>query len=132
MDENEVAFEQLGSLIDAVYALRAKRLEMARAVDAIKAEEESRKYQLLELLEKYGLAKASGELATVGRVHKIEPLVANWEEVWDYIKENDRFDLMQRRLSAPAWRELEEGGTLVPGTVRQDVYDISLTKSTRG
>ena len=132
MDTSEPTFEQLGSLIDSLYNLRAQRLDLARKVDALKAEEETRRYQLLEMLQKYGLAKASGLIATVGQVHKVEPLVSDWDEVWGYIKETNRFDLLQKRLSAPAWRELEEGGILVPGTVRQDIFDISLTKSNRG
>ena len=132
MDTSEPTFEQLGSLIDSLYNLRAQRLDLARKVDALKAEEETRRYQLLEMLQKYGLAKASGLIATVGQVHKVEPLVSDWDEVWGYIRENNRFDLLQKRLSAPAWRELEEGGILVPGTVRQDIFDISLTKSNRG
>jgi hypothetical protein len=93
MDTNDTSFEQLGSLIDAVYNLRAQRLEMARAVDALKAEEEARKFQLLELLEKFGLVKASGSIATVGMIHKIEPLIEDWSKVYEYVKENDRFDL---------------------------------------
>ena len=129
---SEPTFEQLGTLIDAVYALRAKRLELAKQVDAMKAEEWSRRVELLELLQKYGLAKASGAMATAGQTHSVEPMVTDWEEVWKWIRAENRFDLLQKRLSAPAWRELDEGGILVPGTVRQDVFDISLTKSTRG
>ena len=129
---SQPSFEQLGTLIDAVYALRAKRLEMARAVDALKAEEWSRRVELLELLQKYGLAKASGAIATAGQTHSFEPMVTDWEEVWKWIREENRFDLLQKRLSAPAWREINDGGVLVPGTVVQEVWDISLTKSTRG
>ena len=129
---SEPSFEQLGALIDALYNLRAKRLEMAKQVDALKAEEETQRIQLLEMLQKYGLAKASGAIATIGQTHKIEPLVTEWEDVWKFIREENRFDLLQKRLSAPAWRELNEGGILVPGTMPQDVWDISLTKSTRG
>lgn len=132
MESAEMTHNELGIMIDAVYALRTKRLELAREVDKLKVEEDAAKAKIREILVEYGLAKASGAIATVGQVHKIEPNVSDWEAVHNYIKEKDRFDLLQKRISVPAWRELYEGGELIPGTDPIDIYDISLTKSTRG
>ena len=123
---------ELGLIIDALYALRQKRLELQREVDKLKGEEVSMRETILLMLDQAGLGKASGALATCGITTKIEPVVEDWDEVHNFIRTHNRFDLLQKRLSAPAWRDLRENGELVPGTVEQVVQDVSLTKSSRG
>lgn len=123
---------ELGVLIDSLYNLRQQRLEASKAVDAMKAEEAKLRDQIQLALEESGLAKASGAIATAGLKRSIDPVVEDWDEFYRYIRENNRFDLLQRRVSAPAWRELNDEGTVVYGTTGQEVWDISLTKSTRG
>lgn len=123
---------ELGTLIDSLYNLRQQRLEATKTVDAMKAEEAKLREQIQLKLEETGLAKASGAIATAGLKRSIDPVVDDWDEFYRYIRENNRFDLLQRRISAPAWRELNEEGTVVYGTTGQEVWDLSLTKSTRG
>jgi len=124
--------EKLGSTIDALYALRQSRLEKQKEVDAMKAEEVAYRSTIIGMLEEAGLAKASGGMATAGIKTTVEPLVVDWDPVFEFIRKENRFELIQKRISAPAWRELKESGILVPGTEENPVIDISLTKSTRG
>lgn len=124
--------EDLGTLIDTLYATRQQRLEIQKEVDALKNTETGLRGQILDLLENSGLAKASGQLATCGVKVSIEPSVVDWDEVHEFIRINNRFDLIQKRISAPAWRDLYQEGVTIPGTVPEEVRDISLTKSTRG
>lgn len=121
----------IGSQIDALYALRQQRLELTKTVDALKAQETAAREQILEMLDNMGCAKASGYQATCGVKQSIEPVPEDWEMIHEFIRTNNRFDLIQKRLSAPAWRELRDSGLLVPGTSAVTVRDLSLTKSTR-
>ncbi len=43
------------------------------------------------------------------------PTVKDWDLVYDYIKTNDSFYLLQKRMSAAAFRELLNLGHEVPG-----------------
>ena len=122
---------ELGEIIDRLYATRASRLDLMKLADELKATETQLKEEILNLLENIGLEKASGKIATVGIRRNEIPLVTEWEEIHQFIKTTDRFDLLQKRLSAPAWRELYQGGILVPGTVMGIDTELSLTKSTR-
>lgn len=122
----------LGIKIDALYALRQSRLDLTKKVDAIKEQETVLRQEILELLDTVGMVKATGHTATCGVTEKIEPQVTDWELAHEFIREHNRFDLLQKRLSAPAWRDLKDSGTLVPGTEAVTVRDVSLTKSTRG
>jgi hypothetical protein len=122
----------LGMMIDTLYATRQERLDVSKKVDELKALETEMRGRILEQLDTMGMAKASGYQATCGIKKSIEPVPVDWDAIHTYIREADRFDLIQKRLSAPAWRGLLESGILVPGTEQVEVRDLSLTKSTRG
>jgi hypothetical protein len=122
---------ELGEMIDKLYELRETRLELDRTVADLKSQEVAARLMIKEKLEEVGLAKASGKRATCGITSKIEPIIEDWDKVHDFIRTENRFDLLQKRLSAPAWRELQENNILVPGTESVVVFDVSLTKSTR-
>ncbi len=122
----------IGTLIDGLYALRSRRLELTKEVENMKSQETTMRQQIIMELDNIGLAKASGTEATVGITMSIQPEIEDWDEVHKYIREHDRFDLLQKRISVVAWRDLiNEEGTLVPGTLVTEVRDISLTKAHR-
>ena len=122
----------IGVLIDSLYSLRQQRLELSKSVEAYKLQETALREQVLEQLDDLKLSKASGSLATCGVKETVEPYVEEWDQLFEYVRAENRFDLLHKRISAPAWRELRELGALVPGTSAITVRDVSLTKSSRG
>ncbi len=122
---------EIGKAIDELYALRAKRLEMAREVDLLKLAETLKKQEIMDHLKGIGLSRASGSVATAGRTSKIVPLVQDWDKLFDYIAANKAWDLVQKRIGALAWTARHEDGILVPGTEPSEVFDLSLTKASR-
>lgn len=124
--------QTLGQLIDQLYDMRAARIEAAREVDKMKREEVQLKERIMTELDVTGLGKASGATATCGITTTIKPHVESWQDVHNYIRENDRFDLLQKRISVTAWRDMVlDEGELVPGTLVNEVRDLSLTKAHR-
>lgn len=121
----------LGESIDKLYEARAARLVKAKEVKDLQAAEAAAKLEVLRLLGEAGLEKASGKLATAGITTDDIPHIKDWDAVYGYIKDNDRFDLLQKRIGAIAWRDLFKDGILVPGTEAALDTDLSLTKSTR-
>lgn len=121
----------LGEAIDTLYQARAARLAKAKEVKELQATEAAAKLKVLRLLGEAGLEKASGKLATAGILTEDVPYVKDWDALYGYIKENDRFDLLQRRIGVVAWRDLFKDGVLIPGTEAGVDTDLSLTKSTR-
>ena len=121
----------LGEAIDNLYQARAARLVKAKEVKDLQVLEAQAKIEVLNLLEASGLQKASGMLATAGITTDDVPYIKDWDMIYAYIKENDRFDLIQKRIGVVAWRDLFKDGVLVPGTEAAIDTDISLTKSTR-
>ena len=123
--------KDLGGAIDQLYQARERRLDLDRQVKALKSEEQQIKMEILDLLAISGLAKASGHLATAGVKSSVIPIVSDWDKVHEFIRTNNRFDLLQKRVSVIAWRDLYDSGELVPGTESVDDVDLSLTKSVR-
>ena len=121
----------LGSAIDALYNLREMRLGYERKAKELKTQETEARNAILATLEASGLQKASGHVATCGVKVSTIPIVTDWDQVFTYIKDHDRFDLVQKRISVLAWRETYDNEGLIPGTEAVEDIDISLTKASR-
>jgi hypothetical protein len=126
-----ISISELGGAIDALYNLRETRLDLERKAKEYKQEEQDCRNAILECLSESGLEKASGMRATCGIKRSTIPLVTDWDRVFEYIVANDRFDLVQKRISVLAWRDLYNDDIDVPGTEAVEDIDISLTKSSR-
>ena len=121
----------LGQKIDELYELRAKRLALQKEVDTIKEDERARTDEIMHMLGDTGLGAARGAVATASLKTATKPIVTNWQDVYKYIVESNRFDLLHQRISSLAWAELEKDGILVPGTEAFVELTLSLTKAKR-
>jgi hypothetical protein len=121
----------IGTMIDSLYNLRAQRLAIEKQVEELKARETATKEEILFLLKESGLEGAKGEVATASIQYKIKANVTDWDAVYSYIRDNDMFALLQKRLTTTLWAALQEDGILVPGTEPMALTDLSLTKSKR-
>lgn len=121
----------IGKLIDDLYQLRAQRLDIEKQVEGLKSREAETREQIISLLREAGLEAARGEVATASIQYKIKPAVIDWDAVYTYIRNNDMFALLQKRLTTTLWAALQEDGIVVPGTEVQHYQDLSLTKAKR-
>jgi len=131
MTTDEKADLTIGEKIDKLYAKRAERLALEKTVEAMKAEEAVLREEIIHALHDVGLASARGGAATATIKKSISPIVADWDQVYTYIKENNRFDLLHQRITVQAWKDLLNDGILIPGTESFNKEDLSLTKATR-
>jgi len=121
----------LGELIDDLYTKRATRLAAQKKTDEAKAIEDVAKLALVEKLQELGLEKASGGLATAGIKTIIIPRVKDWDLLYSWIQQTNRFDMLHKRISEVAWRDTILAGEVIPGTESMDDIKLSLTKSSR-
>lgn len=124
-----------GAVIDALYKIRTERIEFQRKCDAevaqMKAAETELKDHLIATLGKSSLDGAKGKLATVAVVRTTVPSVKDWPAVYEYVRENDAFDLFEKRLNKTAFRDRLEAGEAVPGCEVVEVVDLSLNKTSK-
>ena len=72
--------------------------------------------EVMEAMYQSGLEKTATKLGTVSISTSTVAQVEDWDKFLAYIYKNKYGHLLQRRVSDPAWRELQEQGKKVPGT----------------
>lgn len=124
--------ENIGEMVDRLYAMRADRLELQRQADDTKKNEVLLRQTIIAALKEQGLAAARGNVAT-GSIKKEDiPKLENSDKFFAYVKKNDAWHLLHKRVTIEAWRELHEAGKKVPGVEAIPTEDLSLTKATKG
>jgi hypothetical protein len=118
----------VGSLIDQYFALREQKKELDRESDTVKAAMEVIAEELLKVYDAQGVTLCRGRLASASLSETVIPIVDDWDSFTQYIIENEALHLLERRPSTAAWRELHEGGELVPGTAPFTKRTINVRK----
>ena len=121
----------LGVMIDGLYERRAKRIELQREVDNMKAEERELQANIMERLHEMKSAKASGLTANATLKQSTVPKVESWPKFYAYVHKHKAFELLHQRIASTAWAEVVEAGKQVPGVVAVPVEDLSITKLTK-
>lgn len=117
----------IGSLADAMFDLREKRKVHEEKSKEIAAEIAALELQLIEILDQQGSTKGDGKKASVSISESIQPNVKDWDALWAFIFKGKHKQLMQLRISPPAWRELCELKKPPPGVETFTKRSINLT-----
>lgn len=118
----------LAACADKLYELRAKRQAAQKVADEIEAEEKAIKAHIIDNLPKSEASGVAGKLCRVTAVTKEIPQLKDDEAFFKYVKKTGRFDLMQRRLSDAAIKEIWDAGKEVPGIAHFNAVTLSINK----
>lgn len=118
----------IGRCADMYSEVRALRLAMDKEVEAVKKRENEIKEHIIANLSKSEDTGAAGLKYRAQIVMKIVPQVADWGVFTSWVRKNDRFDLIQKRLNDKAVKDLWEEREAVPGVEKVNVPDVSITK----
>lgn len=124
-----VISSNLPDLVDAYIVQRQQRLIMAKEVEAL---EEAEKELYKTIVAKYreaGMTACGGKFGLVKMTESKEPIAEDWAQVWKYIKENDAWELLHKRITVTAVRERWDAGESVPGIGSVPKYSLSVSKS---
>lgn len=121
--------QSIGRCADLYHDLRDLRLAMEKQVDAIKARETEIREHIINNLSKSADTGAAGLRYRAQIITKSVVKVLDWGVVHSWIKKNDRFDMLQKRLAEKAVAEwMAAENRILPGTEPMDVPDVSITK----
>jgi hypothetical protein len=131
METNEMKPKDipLGALIDSLNDVREKRRALAAEDKKLVAEFESLEEQIKARLSAEGMDKATGKKASVSLSHTTVATVKDWDAVCQFVKKTGHFQLFQRRISDPAFREiiaLPKMKSGIPGLESFDKISINL------
>ena len=98
----------------------------------LQAEEKTLKQSINELenriisnLENQGVDRIGNNVCTVSIKKEIVPTVDDWDSVHQHIIDTGQFELLQKRMSATAYRELQQMGQDVPGVAATELTRIN-------
>lgn len=118
----------IGECADLLYATQEKRLAVAKQVTELEAQEVLLREHIIAELPKSKTTGVAGKRARVSVYNSEVPQVKDWDAFYKYVKKNNAFELMQKRLSTKAIDERLDAGEKLPGVERFTVVKVSLNK----
>ena len=120
--------KSLGRCADELADVRALAVAMGKEVAAVKKRESELRDHLIESLSAGDDSGAAGAKYRAQIKSDTKATVTDWEPLYDYVVENDRFDLLSRSVSQKAIAEIWEAGNKIPGVDKINVKSVSITK----
>jgi hypothetical protein len=119
---------KLGACADLLYTTQQKRYEVQKLVDELKAQETQLKDKIINELPKSEASGVTGKLARVTVVCKEQPRIDDQDKLFAFVKKTNRFDLLQKRLSDAAIRDMWDEGKEIPGVSKFNTVGVSINK----
>jgi hypothetical protein len=120
--------KSLGKCADLLAEVRDIRLAMDKEVAAVKKRETEIREHIIRELANSEDTGVSGLRYRAQIVKKTVPTVENWGVFTSWVRENNRFDLIQKRIASKGIEDLWEEREKVPGISRFHNTNLSLKK----
>jgi len=116
--------------------IRDKRSDIKQAYEVedgkLKEAQRILKAALLKKMSEVGTEQLKGADGVGIAYRQLKRLFScpDWPTLWGFIKENDRFDMLQKRIGEKAVGDfLDETGELPPGVTVAQEYDVVIRRS---
>ena len=120
----------LSGLITQLAETKDELKEANRIAKEKKEAHDEVEHELIEHLKEIGIDKASANGCTASYGTETVANITDWESFYDYIRENNAFYLLQKRVASSAYREqLQVEGVAPPGTEPMEKDKLSFTRS---
>lgn len=123
----------IDAIINGYLKLREKRAALKKAFteedDKLKAQSDKLRAFLMDHMDKNGATQLASDSGTAYKKRIFKPRCTGWVDLWDWLAENRRFDMLEKRLSAKAIEEYaEETDDLPPGVTAEVEYDVVIRR----
>ena len=109
--------ETVGGLIDELFVLREQRRKLAETDKNLRDQYAELEARLIAAFDLQEATQARGRSATATLNEEELATVTDWSQVHEFIRSQNAFFLLQRRINSAAWREAAaERGEPIPGT----------------
>jgi hypothetical protein len=98
--------------------------DLNNEVKELKGREDELARSLMTEMDKTGLKRMANDLATVSVATEIVPDPTDWDLFYQYIKDTGQFELLHKRISLPAFRELLQSQE-VPGIQSRELMKLN-------
>ena len=117
--------KKLNDLLVETTKLRAAIKEIQSKEKELKAQQREIDSQISIRMQEQGLDKISNDGCTVSLKTDIVPTVEDWDQLYDHVVTTKQFELLQKRMSATAYRELLATGIDEPGVKSTELTRVN-------
>lgn len=96
----------IGALIDKMKTVAVERSALSAKDKALSEEQKALETQIIKLMDKQETRVGEGKIAKASIVESEEPDIEDWDAFLGWARKTNNMHLVQRRVSAPAWREI--------------------------
>jgi hypothetical protein len=107
MKKSSTIGPNLGTLVDNLFDLRAKKGAIQAQIKVLEEDETRLEQQVIDALNAQGLDQARGKKATVSISETDVPQVVDWDEFHAFLIRRKVPHLLQRRVAPNAYREMQ-------------------------
>ena len=118
----------IADLTENLKRIRVKITDFNNQAKSLTKDKEEIEKLLIDEMDKVNTDTISNAFGTFKRTATKMPQVEDWEAVHKYIRENDAFYLMYKRIGQVAYQELIDAGSTVPGINTYTKNGISVYK----
>ena len=111
MDKLTITRKTIQSLQEREKVLRLRRNDLESAI--------------IGKMEEQGLDQIANDVCTISKKLEIVPTVEDWDILHKHILNTKQFELLQKRMSATAYRELLQMNMPVPGVKATELTKIN-------
>ena len=117
--------KNLNELMDELASVRGEIKTIQEQEKALKLNQNDLESAIMHKMEEQGLDQIANDVCTISKKIETVPTVEDWEAVHKHILDTNQFELLQKRMSATAWRELSQMGKNVPGVKATELTKIN-------
>ena len=122
MEEQKQTMDELLTDLTEVRMNLKNLQEKERGFKSRKMELEAK---IVSTLKQQGIDRIGNDVCTLSIKEEIVPTVQDWDEVYKYLIQTKQFELIQKRMSATAFRELLQMGLSVPGVKATELTRVN-------
>lgn len=117
--------KNLNTLLDELASIRGEIKSLQEQEKILKLRQNDLDSEIIRKMEDQGLDQIANDVCTVSKKIDVVPTVEDWDVVHQHILDTKQFELLQKRMSATAWRELLQMGQAVPGVKATELTKIN-------
>lgn len=120
---------KIADIISELLQMKADLSAINKEAESIKREISVLEGEIINYLRQQDVQSLSTTGGRVTLVKEVVPTVTNWDAVFDFVKNNDAFYLLQKRISSTAWREFTQQEGDIEGIEAYETTKLSTRKA---
>ena len=120
---------RLDTLASTRDSLREQKRLLEAEIKTLDAQLSANEQEIIELADDLGLDRFAVGKLTFSISEQTVGNVEDWDDLYQFIRDNNAFYLLQRRLANAAYKEMLDSGSALPGVVPFTKRSLNMRKS---